>query len=686
MAYFVLARRLRPQGFDAIIGQAHVTRTLANELRSGRIGHAFLFSGTRGVGKTTTARILAKALNCEKGPTPDPCGACESCLAIAEGSAIDVVEIDGASNRGIDEIRDIQENVRYAPVSSRFKIFIIDEAHMITGPAFNALLKTLEEPPERVKFVLATTESHKVPATIRSRCQHFEFRLVPTELLLKTLEAIARAEELRLSARSLRLIARAGRGSVRDALSLLEQVLAFAGPEASEEDVASILGLARLEVFGAFLDGIAAPDVDLLLRTTERLLESGYDLYQITQSFLDYLRDLAVLASVPQPGGLLDRGPEEVSALQAQARRFELDTLLRYFQLVQQAGERLRGSTQPRPIFEMMLVGLTRVRSLQPVDELARKLAELERRLREEGGTPVRPSIPAPPPHPFPRPQAPSPADAGEGERPAVSKPFPSPASAGEGSGVRAVEAAAEGEKAEATAVAGFAAASPPAREPAAPSPADPGEGERPGGSKPFPSPASAGEGSGVRAVEAAAEAPAPEIPVPSPEPGTELDVLERVCGRLEAEGGSQVLAYSLRAAGVVRLGAETVLAVGLGQQVERQKLESAQNRPLLEKALAAELGLPHVRLRVELAEQVPPSLLARDAEERKRQELRWIALARSVEGVRTALEVFGGRIESVVVEEEDGELSTIAVDEKDGELSAIAVEEPDAEEPDASA
>jgi len=256
MSYLVLARKWRPQTFDEIVGQEHIARTLSNALRSGKVAHAFLFTGLRGVGKTTAARILAKALNCEKGPTPTPCNACVNCQEITAGNAVDVLEIDGASNTGVDDVREIIENVRYQPAKSRFKIYIIDEVHMLSTSAFNALLKTLEEPPPHVKFIFATTDPHKVPHTIHSRCQRYDFKRIPLRLIADRLAHITRSEGVTISDRVLFLIAREGEGSMRDAQSLLDQVIAFAGKTVRDEDVGTALGLADRKVLYAVAEAI----------------------------------------------------------------------------------------------------------------------------------------------------------------------------------------------------------------------------------------------------------------------------------------------------------------------------------------------------------------------------------------------------------------------------------------------
>ncbi|MDE2181205.1 MAG: DNA polymerase III subunit gamma/tau, partial [candidate division NC10 bacterium] len=271
MSYLVLARRWRPQSFDEVAGQRPVTQTLKNAIAKDRVAHALLFAGPRGVGKTTTARILAKALNCERGRSPDPCGACASCNAIVAGRSVDCLEIDGASNRGIDEVRELREIVRYAPSRDKHKVIIIDEVHMLTEPAFNALLKTLEEPPPGVIFILATTHAHKIPPTILSRCQRHDFRRLGQEEILPRLQQIAREEGATVSDGAMKAIARAAEGSLRDAQSLLDQAIAYSGDAVSEEDVAVVLGLVEGELLAQTTQAIIERDSSLALAVVESL-------------------------------------------------------------------------------------------------------------------------------------------------------------------------------------------------------------------------------------------------------------------------------------------------------------------------------------------------------------------------------------------------------------------------------
>jgi DNA polymerase-3 subunit gamma/tau len=331
MSYLVLARKWRPQTFDEIVGQEHVSRTLTNAIRSNRVAHAFLFTGVRGVGKTTAARILAKALNCEHGPTPTPCNRCANCVEITAGNAVDVLEIDGASNTGVDDVREIIENVRYQPAKSRFKIYIIDEVHMLSTSAFNALLKTLEEPPGHVKFIFATTDPHKVPHTIHSRCQRYDFKRIPPRLVAERLAEIVRSEEVDISERALFTIAREGEGSMRDAQSLLDQVIAFAGKTIRDEDVVSALGVADRKLLYGVADAIVERDPPRALALLNELHQYGYDMRRFTRELLEHFRNLSVARLLPDADLLADLSDEERTEAGRQAQKMSTEDLDRAF-------------------------------------------------------------------------------------------------------------------------------------------------------------------------------------------------------------------------------------------------------------------------------------------------------------------------------------------------------------------
>jgi DNA polymerase-3 subunit gamma/tau len=384
MSYLVFARKWRPQTFEEVIGQRAVTKTLMNALTANRIAHAYLFSGPRGVGKTTTARILAKGLNCEAGISKDPCNVCPSCLEITQGRHLDVIEVDGASNRGIDEVRELRENVRFSPYKGRYKVIVIDEAHMLTEPAFNALLKTLEEPPPRVVFILATTEAHKIPLTILSRCQRFEFRRIGTAEIVRRLQGMAQEEGVEVDSESLQLIARSAEGSLRDAQSLLDQVVSYSGSRVNAEDVATILGVVdrqKVEEAGGFiLDG----DGSALLQLVEDLCLAGHDLRLFCVGLLELIRDLMVIQVSSSPESLLEGGAGISDFLKEKAAQLSFPELDRLLQILIQAEVEMRRSPYPRFILEMALLRMVEGRKLQSVEEIWSRLCQMEKRLVPE--------------------------------------------------------------------------------------------------------------------------------------------------------------------------------------------------------------------------------------------------------------------------------------------------------------
>jgi DNA polymerase III subunit gamma/tau len=380
MTYQVLARRLRPQRFDEVVGQDHVTRTLRAAIDAGRVAHAFLFTGPRGVGKTTTARLLAKALNCEQGPTPDPCNECSNCREIADGNAFDVLEIDGASHTQVDKMRDLMETVAHRPIKSRFKIFIIDEVHMLSQHSFNALLKTLEEPPPHVKFVFATTDPHKVLATVISRCQRYDLRRIGLGELRAHLKRTVDAEGIALSEESIALIAREAEGSLRDAQSLLEQVLAVGGGAVDDATVRGVLGAADRRLVFAVADGILDGDAGACLTALGQLYAHGYDPQRFARDLLEHVRDLAVLAATGERRLLADLPEAEIDTLVAQAGRRSTDDLQRFFRLLLEADEALATparTVDPKLILEMCVVRLATLPPLLPVDDIVRRLEAL---------------------------------------------------------------------------------------------------------------------------------------------------------------------------------------------------------------------------------------------------------------------------------------------------------------------
>ncbi|HKV33143.1 MAG TPA: DNA polymerase III subunit gamma/tau [Pyrinomonadaceae bacterium] len=394
MAYQVIARKWRPQTFDEVTGQEPITRTLRNAIEHQRLHHAYLFSGARGVGKTTSARLLAKALNCHKAsqPTPTPCRSddpdqCPSCREITESRSIDVQEIDAASNTGVDNVREaIIASVGIAPARDRYKIFIIDEVHMLSGAAFNALLKTLEEPPPRVVFIMATTERHKVPETILSRCQQFEFRTIATTKILERLKLIAKSEQISVPDEALREIARSGEGSMRDAQSALDQVISFAGATIKKEDVEMALGIAGADILTRIIDSIAANKPADAIAVVDDIVMRGHDLRNFCRDLLAHFRDLLV-SKVSGNVELLESAVCEPEELKRQAALFTEADLVRFFHSLSETETKLRAATQPRYQLEVGIVKLMELRGVESISEILRRLNSLES--GSGGSTPV---------------------------------------------------------------------------------------------------------------------------------------------------------------------------------------------------------------------------------------------------------------------------------------------------------
>jgi DNA polymerase-3 subunit gamma/tau len=385
MAYQVIARKWRPQTFDEVTGQEPITRTLRNAIEHQRLHHAYLFSGARGVGKTTSARLLAKALNCHKAkqPTPTPCRSddpdqCSSCREITESRSIDVQEIDAASNTGVDNVRDaIIASVGIAPARDRYKVFIIDEVHMLSGAAFNALLKTLEEPPPRVVFIMATTERHKVPETILSRCQQFEFRTIATAKILERLKLIAKSEEISIPDDALREIARTGEGSMRDAQSALDQVISFAGDKIKKEDVEMALGVAGADILKRIIDSIAENKPAEAIAAVDDIVMRGHDLRNFCRDLLAHFRDLLV-TKVSGNEELLEAAVCEPAELKRQAALFSESDLVRFFHSLAETETKLRAATQPRYQLEIGIVKLMELRGVESINDILQRLTALE--------------------------------------------------------------------------------------------------------------------------------------------------------------------------------------------------------------------------------------------------------------------------------------------------------------------
>jgi DNA polymerase-3 subunit gamma/tau len=376
--YEVIARKWRPQVFQDVVGQEHVTQTLINAIKANRIAHAYIFGGPRGVGKTSVARIFAKAVNCSEGEPGTPCNRCRSCLEITEGSSVDVQEIDGASNRGIDEIRELRENIRYLPSSGKYRVYIIDEVHMLTLPAFNALLKTLEEPPSHVKFIFATTESHKVPVTILSRCQRFDFKRIPLERLVEQLKKICDKEGINVGEASLRLVARAAEGSMRDAQSLLDQVISFAGFDVHEDTARHILGIISSDILLSASAAVIEGDIEECLKIVDRLYSQGYDLKEFYKNLMEQFRNLLFSALIPdfRPG---DATEGEAMEIRAQARKAGETRLKTALDILIHREESLRQTSHPKLILEATLIKLCTIGDLLSVGEILNKIAMLEK-------------------------------------------------------------------------------------------------------------------------------------------------------------------------------------------------------------------------------------------------------------------------------------------------------------------
>ncbi len=386
MEYLVLARKWRPQVFEDVLGQEHVVKTLKNAIRLGRVAHAYLFSGPRGVGKTSVARILAKALNCENGPAEIPCNACVHCREITDGTSMDVNEIDGASNRGIDEIRELRENVKFAPASSRHKVYIIDEVHMLTKEAFNALLKTLEEPPAHVIFVFATTETQKVPATILSRCQRFDFRRLSLRHITDNLRQIASSEGIQISDGGLALVAEASEGSVRDAQSIFDQAISYAGTQIGDSDVEELLGTADRRFLFSLSEAVLDRDAGACLRIIEEAYFAGLDMKVFYGMLLNHFRNLLLVKITAADGSVMDLMPDDLSRLKKQAEKASADTLQRLMDILLNEEEPVRRSLDARLNFEFTLVRMARLQPRIPVDEILEKMEDLERRLSQKSG------------------------------------------------------------------------------------------------------------------------------------------------------------------------------------------------------------------------------------------------------------------------------------------------------------
>ncbi|QXM08017.1 DNA polymerase III subunit gamma/tau [Geomonas subterranea] len=405
MSYLVLARKWRPQTFSDLVGQEHVSQTLKNAIDGGRVAHAFLFTGARGVGKTSSARILAKALNCECGLTVEPCNTCSTCMEITDVNSVDVFEIDGASNTGVDDIRELRDNIKYLPSRSRYKIFIIDEVHMLTTNAFNALLKTLEEPPPHVKFIFATTEPHKVPITILSRCQRFDFKRIALPRIVSRLRFIVDQEGVQVSDEALSVVARKGDGSMRDSLSTLDQVLAFCGNSVSDADVAALLGVVDRRLIMDGCRSVLQADVKGALEIVAQVDSFGYSMRQFCQELIDRFRSIAILKAVGEPGDLLELSDAELGELRGLGAGAGQQELQRHLAILLKAEAEMAHAGFPRLILEMALMKMATMAPAIPVQELLTRLDALEKGA-PPAARPAHPAHPAPPARPAAAPVA----------------------------------------------------------------------------------------------------------------------------------------------------------------------------------------------------------------------------------------------------------------------------------------
>ena len=384
MSYTALYRKWRPTSFEEVRGQDHIVKTLKNQINSGRIGHAYLFCGTRGTGKTSIAKIFARAVNCEHPVDGSPCGECSMCRQIAEGASLNVVEIDAASNNGVENIRDIREQVQYPPTDGRYRVYIIDVVHMLSIGAVNALLKTLEEPPSYVIFILATTEVHKIPITILSRCQRYDFKRISIDTIAGRLAELTQAEQIDVDDRALRYVARAADGSMRDALSLLDQCVAFHfGEKLTYDNVLEVLGAVDNRVFSKLFQAVLASDTKACIREIEEMIIQGRDLSQLVNDFVWYMRNLLIAKTTDEPGDMLDMSEENLAVLKEEAAGVDTEMLMRYIRIFSELSGQLRYASQKRILVEIAFIKLTTPSMEQNLDSILQRITLLEQKMQE---------------------------------------------------------------------------------------------------------------------------------------------------------------------------------------------------------------------------------------------------------------------------------------------------------------
>jgi len=592
MSYVVLARKWRPMSFEDLVGQEHVSRTLANAIQSGRVAHAFLFTGVRGVGKTTAARILAKALNCmgtdkapRTGPTATPCLECAACREITAGTDVDVREIDGASYNGVDEVRKLQDSLPYRPARDRSKIFIVDEVHMLSQNAWNAFLKTLEEPPPHVKFIFATTEVQKVPVTILSRVQKFDFKLIPTQLIAKRLRHVLATEKIPADDAAISILAREAAGSMRDAMSLLDQVIAWNDQKLDGDSVSLVLGVASRKVLHDTAAALVGGDAARCIGIVSDLSNQGYDVATVSRDLLALLRDLVIAKVCKEPGDLLDLADEERGDVLDLAGRSDADDLVRVHQGFSDGFDGVVRSGQPRAALEMLLVRLARRPPLIPIDDLIQRLGALEKRL---AGPPERePSIPG--------------GGGGSGPQRVPSRPQPSSPAAGAGPQRRAEPEA-------------------PRSEPARPEPARPSPMAAP------PSPGSE-----------------------SPDLGVFRSVVDRLRGDLPE------LAALLHHAAVLEVGRDRItLATEQGSVVDRVRHNEDWIRALRNAASEQFGAEPEIVFQAQNGRRDSATVAALDDKERAERLEASRSRARQHPRVAEAVQILGARIKEIRLPDDD--------------------------------